>query len=417
MKFGLHGIQLLLQSLGNPEQKFPTIHIAGTNGKGSTASMIAAMFTAAGYKTGLYTSPHLIRFNERIRVNGKPITSRDLSRLTTMIRSEVIRGNNTFFETATAIGFQYFAEQHVDVAIIETGLGGRLDATNVLKPLVSVITTIGLEHTHILGNTVQKIAKEKAGIIKSKTLCITAVTDTAARKVIADVCKKRSAPFHYVQSKQIHIRHSSLLGLTADFDLPSHSMHNVKVSLPGTHQAMNALVSLSVIEEINQQSKFHISERTVRKALKDVQRYSGLQARLSIIQKKPVLVVADVAHNPDAIETLCAALKNIHHKKFRIVFGLMQDKNLAPMVPALSSLAETLVAVQARTERSRSAKEIAQAFQASGIPIKQYTSVARGVRALLHETSSLPILITGSHFVVGEALAMLHGKKYLTINQ
>jgi dihydrofolate synthase/folylpolyglutamate synthase len=208
-----------------------------------------------------------------------------------------------------------------------------------------------------------------------------------------------------------------LLGLAADFDFPSHSLHNVKVSLPGTHQAMNALVSLSVIEEINQQNQFHIPERAVRKALGNVQRYSGLQARISIVQKKPVLIVADVAHNPDAMKTLCVVLQNIHHKKFRIVFGLMQDKNLSPMVPALSSLAETLVAVQARTERSRSAEEIRQAFQLSHIPIKKYKSVTRGLKALLQEVSSLPILITGSHFVVGEALAMLHGKKYLTINQ
>jgi dihydrofolate synthase / folylpolyglutamate synthase len=417
MKFGLQGIQRLLQSLGNPEQKFPTIHIAGTNGKGSTASMIAAMFTAAGYKTGLYTSPHLIQFNERIRINGKPIASRDLSRLTTLIHPEVVYGNNTFFEAATAICFQYFSEQHVDIAIIETGLGGRLDATNVLTPLVSVITTIGLEHTHILGSTIQKIAKEKAGIVKSKTPCVTAVSDTSARKVIAGVCEKRLAPFRYVQSKQIRIRHSSLLGFTADFYLSSHSLYNTKVSLPGTHQAMNALVSLSAIEEINQRKQFHIPERAVRKALGDVQRYSGLQARLSIVQKKPVLIVADVAHNPDAIKTLCEVLQNIHHKKFRIVFGLMQDKNLSPMIPAISSLAETLAVVQARTERSRLTDEIAQAFQESHIPVKQYSSVARGVRALLHEDSSLPILITGSHFVVGEALAILHGKKYLTINQ
>lgn len=416
MKFGLHGIQRLLRSVDNPEKKFLAVHIAGTNGKGSTASMIAAMFTAAGYKTGLFTSPHLIQFNERIRIDGKPIASRDLSRLTTRIHPLVLQHHNTFFEAATTIGFLYFAEQHVDIAIIETGLGGRLDATNVLKPLVSVITTIGLEHTHILGSTIQKIAKEKAGIVKSKTPCITAVADSLARKVIADICKRRTAPFSVVQSKQIHIRRSSLYGIVADFDLLSHSLRNVKVSLPGTHQAMNALVSLSVIEEINQQNRFHISERAMRTALADIQRYSGLYARLSIVQKNP-MIVTDVAHNPDAMVKLCLALKTIQRKKFRVVFGLMQDKNLEPMVPALSSIAESLVAVQARTERSRSSAEIAQAFQPLHIPVQQYASVARGVRALLNEPSSQPILITGSHFVVGEALAMLQKKKYLTINQ
>ena len=416
MKFGLHGIQRLLRSLGNPDRKFPTVHIAGTNGKGSTASMIAAMFTAAGYKTGLFTSPHLIQFNERIRIDGKSISSRDLSRLTTLIKPEILRNHNTFFEAATAIGFQYFADQQVDIAVIETGLGGRLDATNVLKPLVSVITTIGLEHTHILGSTIQKIAKEKAGIAKFKTPCITAVADASARKVIADICKRRSAPFYTVQRKQIHVHHSSLHGVVADFHLPSYSLHNVKVSLPGTHQAMNALLSLSVIEEINQQHRFYISERTMRTALGHVQQYSGLQARLSMVQKKPMIVI-DVAHNPDAINSLCSTLKTIQHKKFRILFGVMQDKNLLPMVPALSSIAKAIVTVKARTERSRSAAAIAQAFQPSHIPVNQYSSVARGLRALLNEPSSWPILITGSHFVVGEALAMLQQKKYLTINQ
>ena len=416
MKFGLHGIRQLLRTLGNPEKKFLSLHIAGTNGKGSTASMLAAMFTAAGYKTGLYTSPHLIQFNERIRINGKPISSRDLSRLTTLLQTGVIRGNNTFFEAATAIGFQYFAEQQVDIAIIETGLGGRLDATNVLKPLVSVITTIGLEHTHILGNTIQKIAKEKAGIIKTKTPCFTASSDALARGVLASVCKKKSAPFHIVRNDQVHIHRSSLHGFVADFDFSSHALSRVKVSLPGTHQAMNALLSLSVIEEINRTQRFHISERAVRKALAGVQRYSGLQARLSVVQKNP-MIVADVAHNPDAMAELCSALKNIQPKKFRIVFGLMQDKNLEPMIPALSSIAETLIAVEARTERSRSAAELAQAFQQSCIPVKQYSSVARGLRALLNEPSPQPILITGSHFVVGEALAALQRKKYLTINQ
>jgi dihydrofolate synthase/folylpolyglutamate synthase len=154
MKFGLQGIQNLLGYLGHPERNFPSIHIAGTNGKGSTASMIAAIFTAAGYKTGLYTSPHLVRFNERIRINGRPIPSRQVAKLLSSIQASVKHNNNTFFEAVTAIAFKYFADSAVEIAIVETGLGGRLDATNVLKPIVSVISTIGLEHTQILGTDI-----------------------------------------------------------------------------------------------------------------------------------------------------------------------------------------------------------------------------------------------------------------------
>ncbi|RPI01254.1 MAG: bifunctional folylpolyglutamate synthase/dihydrofolate synthase, partial [Ignavibacteriae bacterium] len=184
MKFGLHGIRSLSAFLDHPEKSFPSIHIAGTNGKGSTASMIASIFTAAGYNTGLYTSPHLVRFNERIRINGKAISSRAVARLTHELQARVVKERGTFFETVTALAFQYFAESHVDIAIVETGLGGRLDATNILQPMVSVITTLGLEHTQILGDRLEKIAFEKGGIIKKKIPCITGVQSPRAVRVL-----------------------------------------------------------------------------------------------------------------------------------------------------------------------------------------------------------------------------------------
>jgi dihydrofolate synthase / folylpolyglutamate synthase len=158
MKFGLRGIQDLLDFFGNPEKRFISVHIAGTNGKGSTASMVAAIFTAAGYRTGLYTSPHILSFNERIRIDGIPISSDDIAKLTTLLQKKIRSGNSTFFEAVTAIAFKYFSDSNVDIAVIETGLGGRLDATNVILPIVSVVTNIGLEHTRILGKTIEKIA-------------------------------------------------------------------------------------------------------------------------------------------------------------------------------------------------------------------------------------------------------------------
>ena len=201
MKFGLQGIRTLLTSLDHPEKQFSSIHIAGTNGKGSTASMIAAIFTAAGYKTGLYTSPHLVSFNERIRINGKAISSQAVARLATAIHPEVKRNNCTFFEAVTAMAFKYFAESKVDIAVVETGLGGRLDATNILQPLVSVITTIGLEHTQILGASLEKIAFEKGGIIKKGVPCVTGVKSQKAVRVLSNICAKKEIAIDSSSSK------------------------------------------------------------------------------------------------------------------------------------------------------------------------------------------------------------------------
>jgi dihydrofolate synthase/folylpolyglutamate synthase len=184
MKFGLENIKHLLDFLENPETNYPTVHIAGTNGKGSTAAMIASILTASGYKTGLYTSPHLIDFTERIRIDGKPISSKEVVIYGKKLKSQIQKSKATFFEATTAIAFQYFSDKNVDVALIETGLGGRLDATNVIKPELSIITTIGMDHSEQLGNTIQSIASEKAGIIKSRTPCITSVKNASALKII-----------------------------------------------------------------------------------------------------------------------------------------------------------------------------------------------------------------------------------------
>ena len=226
MKFGLDGIRILLASFDHPEKQFPSIHIAGSNGKGSTASMIAAIFTAAGYKTGLYTSPHIVSFNERIRVNGKAISSQAVTKLLIAIRPEVEKNNCTFFEAVTAIAFKYFAESKVDIAIVETGLGGRLDATNTLKPLVSVITTIGLEHTQILGTSLEEIAFEKGGIIKKEIPCVIGVKSPRAIRVLSHICAIHNSRMVRVHTDKIHIRQSSLYGLSADFYLTGKIIKN-----------------------------------------------------------------------------------------------------------------------------------------------------------------------------------------------
>ena len=416
MKFGLRGIRILLTSLDHPEEQFPSIHIAGTNGKGSTASMIAAIYAASGYRTGLYTSPHLVSFNERIRINGKPISSKAVARLTTAIGPAIERNSCTFFEAVTAIAFKYFAESKVDIAIVETGLGGRLDATNVLRPLVSVITTIGLEHTQILGRSLEKIAFEKGGIIKKGVPCVAGVKSQKAISVLKNICAQKKSQWIRRQPKDILVRQSSLDGLLVDFCVAGKTFRNVSVALAGKHQAMNALLAINAIECAAQRSNFKVNEKAIREGLAHVRRFSGIQARLSLVQRNP-LILADVAHNPEAVSVLCASLKGLHLGRVHVVFGLMQDKNFRSVIMTLRQVAKSVFVVEARTDRSRSAAELAREVRRVGVHVKEFHNVGDGVLSALRQQDGMPVLITGSHFVVGEAIAFLNKEKYLTINQ
>ncbi|MEK7669976.1 MAG: Mur ligase family protein, partial [Bacteroidota bacterium] len=236
MKFGLRGIRQLMKGLDHPHRKFQAIHVAGTNGKGSTACMLAAMFTAAGYKTGLYTSPHLLDFRERIRINGKQISEANVTRLVRRLKGDARRFRSTFFEVTTALAFQYFAEKKIDIAIVETGLGGRLDATNVVTPLVSAITGIGLEHTEILGKTIEKITLEKAGIIKRNVPCVSGVDMPNARRILLDVCKNRGSTLMDFGEMKWKLRSSTLDGMVVDLRLRDCSIENLKIDLAGSFQ-------------------------------------------------------------------------------------------------------------------------------------------------------------------------------------
>ncbi len=416
MKFGLNGIRALLRFLDHPEKQFPSIHIAGTNGKGSTASMIAAIFTSAGYKTGLFTSPHLVSFNERIRIDGKPIPSRKVTRLVSIILPEVEKNSSTFFEAVTAMAFMHFAESKVDIAIIETGLGGRLDATNVLRPLVSVITTIGLEHTDILGAKITDIAFEKGGIIKKGIPCVTGVKSESAFRLLRNICDQKKSQLIRVLPGNIKIKHFSLQGIISDYFVAGSTMKNVHVSLTGEHQAMNASVALNTIETAAKRTEFKISEHSIRKGLGNVRKYSGLQARLSIVRQNP-LTLADVGHNPEAIRALCRSLRRLNLGKIHVVLGLMKDKDYKQIVKLLKVIAKTVFAVEARTDRSRRAADLGKELRRLKIDVEEFTDVISGFKEVRRKHDGIPVLITGSHFVVGEAVAFLKKEKYLTINQ
>ncbi|MBI4429319.1 MAG: bifunctional folylpolyglutamate synthase/dihydrofolate synthase [Ignavibacteriales bacterium] len=417
VKLGLHGINALLHALGNPHYRFPCIHVAGTNGKGSTASMLAAVFTAAGYRTGLYTSPHLVDYRERIRIDGQPISPGDVVRLSATLKKHIEKNTATFFEATTAIAFQYFADSQVDMAIVETGLGGRLDATNVVQPVTTVITSVGLEHADILGKTLARIAREKAGIIKKGVPCISGVDSRNAERVLRETCRRQKAPFlshHLIQTK---VRHSSLNGLKIDVRTPYGEINDLQVSLPGEMQVKNVAAALLALQQTGSRFPLGLSEEHLRRGLSHIQEFSGIQGRLALVRKKP-RVLADTAHNPQATAALAKSLSALGIKKVDLVFGVARDKDHVSMVRLLSKFTRWAIVVTAKTDRALDGTKLQREFQRNRVAVEYAGAVDRGVRlAMKRSRNGIPILITGSNFVVGEALAFMQGRKYLTINQ
>lgn len=416
IKFGLRGIRALLRSAGNPHREIRCIHVAGTNGKGSTASMIASVLTAAGYKTGLYTSPHLVSFAERIRINGRPISRRAITDLTTRLKPRITKIGATFFEATTALAFKYFAENKIDIAVIETGLGGRLDATNVVTPLASVITNISLEHTEILGRTEREIAFEKAGIIKAGVPCITGVDSPGAWRVIRKVCKSKSAPLLHTKSVRFRVRESSLNGFVTDVSLKGKKYADLNISLCGAYQLGNAAAALLTLRAVSD-GTFSIPETAVRRGFSQIQKFSGISSRLSVFSRRP-FILTDVAHNPAAMKSLARSLIDLGVKDAVLVFGVMKDKDQRRMIREIIPVVSGVVVVTPSTDRARSSLELVKEFEDKGIEVLNGGTVPAGVRkALRLADRERPVLITGSHFVVAEAIAFLSSKKYLTINQ
>ena len=369
------------------------------------------MLSAAGYKTGLYTSPHLVHFEERIRIDGRQISREAVAGLTSRLAPMIKKHHPTFFEATTAIAFAYFAQEEVDVAVIETGLGGRLDSTNIVHPLVSVITTIGLEHTEILGNTLKKISAEKAGIIKRKVPCVTGIQNKAALSVVRHVCKERNAPLILGTKFEARVKESSLRGTLLDFKAGKVSYEGLKLSLPGPFQVGNLGVALATIDVLNNSAKLNIDEVSIRAGLSNIQGATGLSGRLSIINETP-LIISDVAHNSDAIRNLCDTWKRLKLKRPIVVFGVVRDKDYSSMVSDLALIAERAVAVAASNPRSRPASDVAAAFEREECRTQAALSVEEGMRlAQQMAGSGGTILVTGSHFVVGEAMAALGRKR------
>ena len=360
VNLGLDRINFLLARLGAPHQKFRSIHIAGTNGKGSTAAMIASILKEAGYKVGLYTSPHLFDFRERIQINGQMISRQDFEQGLKLVKA--LKGQPTVFEALTAVAFWYFARQKVDYAVVEVGLGGRLDATNVLFPLVSVITNIDYEHTEILGKTLAKIAAEKAAIIKSRVPVVTAEIKQEPLRVIREVSRLHG-------SRLIEVG-SGVRGLL-DVGL------EVGCGMVGEHQKQNAACAVQAIKAAN----IKVSKRIISSGLKKV----SWPGRFQIIAKKP-LVIVDGAHNPAGIKRLRVTIEERFKHKFTVIFGCQKTKDSKKMIQTIKPIAHKLIITQSSHQQARR----------TGCSPKQALRKWDGVS---------PLLVTGSLFLVADFLS------------
>lgn len=400
---GLERIEALLDAMGQPHRAFPAVHVAGTNGKGSTASLFAAVATAAGRRTGLHTSPHLFDVTERMRIDGVPAPRDWLAEAVARYRGVMEAVTPSFFEATVALSLRYFADAGVDLAVVEVGMGGRLDATNVLVPVLAVITTIGLDHTEFLGETLAQIAREKAGIIKPGVPVLTAASQPDALDVIREVARARAALLHVVQEETVCTGAAvSLDGLRVDLRTPLRRYDDLVVGLPGRHQATNACLAVRAAELVLDEVR--AASAPVYTGLREVKRRSGLRGRLDVLQRAP-LVVADVAHNPDGLATALAFVEAVRNAEGRlwVFFGAMRDKDVPAMLRRIAAAGAAVMPVSVPGDRALPAEELRQVVAGYGIPVLPMWSVSDGLAHFLATASADDaLLITGSHQVVSQ---------------
>ena len=412
-----HGIKLgldvetgLLRELGDAQNDLVFLHVAGTNGKGSVCAMLDSVLRDAGVRVGLYTSPHLVKFNERIRVDGACITDEDLAELTRVVdeadrRQAAQSGREaTFFEFTTALAMDYFRRRNAQVVVLETGLGGRLDATNVVTPMISLITRIGMEHTAYLGDTLGAIAGEKGGIIKPGVPVICGAMPEEARDVIQRMARERGAPLVFAEEacSVQRLRHD-LDGQKIRLETANNTYAPVRLPLPGAHQLENVALSVAALEQLAQIRGVPIVPESIQQGLESVH-WPG---RLQVWQREP-LVLLDVAHNPDAAKALAVELKDLLKKRpMGLVFALLSDKDLAGFLRPLAPLAQRGWAVPLRTERALPVEKLVAGAQAAGLPavpadlpdaMKAAREWAAGEKGVL--------CVCGSLFLAGELMEL-----------
>lgn len=395
IKVGLEHTQRLLEVCGNPQDNFMSIHIAGTNGKGTTAAMIASILIEAGYKVGLYTSPHLLRFNERIRINGTPITDERIVEFMSQYKTAIDKIESTFFEATTAMAFDYFKKKKVDVAVIETGLGGRLDSTNVLKPKITIITSISMDHAEILGKDLKTIAFEKGGIIKNGVPLILSSQSEEVKNVIIKISDMKSAKVNYCNQNDI-----KNISITETGTKLNWNGLDYKTCLIGEHQAINAVLAIEAVKTFSS----NINSDIILNGLKEVKWPARIQK-----MHKTLPIYYDVAHNAHGIQVLLDSLYKIYRKKPIGVIALKVDKELEQIVPKLRSRFRALIVTSEPGAGLMKAQDLHNALIKFGIEATLEPDIIEAIKTINESVSKTrPGVIFGSHYI-GETIYKEYG--------
>ena len=399
---GLERIQALLDAMGNPERKCKFVHVTGTNGKGSTCAMVASILRKAGYKTGLYTSPYLIRFNERIQINGEQISDADICELTEYVKpfAESIFERPTEFEMVTAIGFEYFARRKCDIVVCEVGMGGEFDATNVIPaPEAAVICNIGLDHTEVLGNTLEKIAGAKAGIIKPGCDAVLYRERPSVEAVFEERCKALNAPLHKADFDSLHLLSHSLEGQVFDWE----RFHALRLPLLGEHQLHNAAVALTTARVL-QKRGWKITDAQIREGIESV-RWPG---RFELMRKDPMFII-DGGHNPQCIEALVKNIRDyLPGRELTVLTGVLGDKDFHCMYRDVAQYAKEFITITPANPRALTAEKLADYLRQFGKPVTACDVVADGVRLAIELAGKDGVVLCyGSLYMIGDIDAAL----------
>ncbi len=398
---GLSRTEELLALLGNPEKDVKFIHVAGTNGKGSTCSMLNSILRCAGYKVGLYTSPYIVRFNERMCINGEPISDTELAELVEIIKpfAEGMEDKPTEFEIITALAFLYFKRNNCDVVVLEVGMGGRLDSTNVIEsPVVSVITGVAIDHTSVLGNTVEKIAFEKAGIIKSGRSVVYGGRDDDAFKVISARASECASDIVRAKLDTVKIHSMDVSGTFFDYG----DYRDLKLALCGEYQLDNAATVLETVDELNK-SGFIIDLNAVKDGLAGAR----WRARFELLNNEPP-VIFDGSHNIQGVTAAAESIKRFFVKddnsKVVLLMGVLEDKDYRDMVALLAPLAEKVFTVTPPSPRALDSLNLAKVFEGFGVKAEGYSEIENGVSAAYEfaKKEKRPLIMLGSLYMYGE---------------
>jgi dihydrofolate synthase/folylpolyglutamate synthase len=402
-KADLNNTIAICQALGNPQNKLKCIHVAGTNGKGSSSHMLAAVLQKAGYKTGLYTSPHLVDFRERIRINGKMITKEYIVEFVEKYKDAFEKIEPSFFEWTVGLAFDYFNNQEVDIAVIEVGLGGRLDSTNVITPVVSLITNISYDHVNLLGDTLPKIAEEKAGIIKPRIPVVVSEYQPETAPVFMNRAKELKSPLEFANKERKVTGHTFRNGVleVKVLNKKTNQEHTYELDLSGKYQLKNILGVLATIENIS--DEFFISEENIHEGLKNVIKITGIQGRWQILNEKP-LVVADTGHNEEGIKEVLDNLRRFKYKALHFVLGVVNDKDVSKILELLPKEA-VYYFTKASIPRALDQNELKILAEKNKLAGNAYSTVEEAFDAAKKKAKKDDLIfIGGSTFVVADAL-------------